>query len=869
MNILFHPHYDTRCHLNPAVRGSVLLDTLTLGPLGLLQELELRLGLTASDTSNLLRTVDYVKLLRDYFPAHPDSPFVRSFEADEYNTAAELLRWRDMLRLAGWNASMRDISGRIGMLADIEPHFARPTLGDRWQAVLEELPKHKLTDWTIELHAPRHLLFPLYDRVMDQLSRSGVQICEVFQKTTRPEHVWRIRTRDFTEAFRAIPTLDPKQWTLICSHGKLLNNVLRLNGCPTTESSIRENCSSIIQLFEAGFSLFIHPSEEIPNAVDIYRLLTYLQARPNPIPSRINMALQRLLTSEAGIDPVSWQTTINEALAAEEVDDETDRNRIRRRLDSLLNPFFEAISPRAIPLDRLKAYARSLRGWAMQRSHLGDEASQTLPQLAEMCDIILALMESYPGETIDGGLLQGWISSIRPDTNIRNTDAQVGSFDVVEHPAALTDPVDRAVWIDCAGIPELPYDFDFLTIGERRRLSKYGITVRSRAEDMKIELELIRRGVGQICRELILITPESDRGERLEEHSIIDELQCEVLAPFQMKTTTEPIELPSLCQKKPEFRIAAGKIAPRETESATSLDLLIQRPFDYVMQYAARLRPGGVRELDELNLIEGRVAHRTLELIVHQTEGNRNDIIKIISNQEDFGHYFLEAVQQCGLGLLLARHVIERKALHDRLHNALSALMQILIKCDLKIEGVEREASTPLFTTEKPALTARVDLLLRDKTDKPVIFDLKWSRKDKKYEALIRDGRDMQLRIYDYTISSDLRCRVAATGYFLLGRGQLLSADLPDLHGYIKHVDAPRSTDEAMARVRVGYVRRYEELREGIIEQGEGMPVKELPYARANDPEQSWPLYTEDNKGIIKQTDPYDNAYRIFKGTLK
>ena len=89
MNILFHPHYDTRCHLNPAVRGSVLLDTLTLGPLGLLQELELRLGLTASDTSNLLRTVDYVKLLRDYFPAHPDSPFVRSFEADEYNTAAE------------------------------------------------------------------------------------------------------------------------------------------------------------------------------------------------------------------------------------------------------------------------------------------------------------------------------------------------------------------------------------------------------------------------------------------------------------------------------------------------------------------------------------------------------------------------------------------------------------------------------------------------------------------------------------------------------------------------------------------------------------------------------------------------------------
>ena len=129
---------------------------------------------------------------------------------------------------------------------------------------------------------------------------------------------------------------------------------------------------------------------------------------------------------------------------------------------------------------------------------------------------------------------------------------------------------------------------------------------------MKVELELIRRGVGQVRRELILVTPESDWGARMEEHPVVDNLECKAQVPFPVETCTVPVELPPLCQKVPEFRIAPGKIAPRETESATSLDLLIQRPFDYVMQYAARLRPGGVRELDELNLIEGRVAHRTL-----------------------------------------------------------------------------------------------------------------------------------------------------------------------------------------------------------------------------------------------------------------
>lgn len=868
MTILFHPCFDMRCRLNPAVRGSVLLDTLTLGPLGLLQELELRLGLTAATTSNLLRTVDYVKLLRNYFSTYPDSPFVRSFEADEFNVAAELLRWRDQLRLAGWKASMRGISPRIDLLADLEPSFARPALGDSWQAVLEELPKHRLTDWTLELHAPKQLLFPLYGCLIDRLGACGARIRESVQQATRPEQVRRIRVRDFTEAFRGIPTLDPKRWTLICSHGKLLNNVLRLNGCPTTESSIRENDSSVVQLFEAGFSLFIHPSEEMPEAVDIYRLLNYLQARPNPIPARLNLALQRLLTSEAGIDPERWQTTVDEALTADETDDEA-RNRIRRRLDALLNPFFEAVSPRAIPLDRLKMYARSLRGWALQRSRLGDEASGALPQLAEMCDVMLALLDSYSEETIDGRLLQGWISSIRIDASIRNTEAQVGSFDVVEHPAALVDPVDWAVWVDCVEMPDLHYDFEFLGPDERKGLERQGVRVWTRTEEMRVELELIRRGVGQVRRELILITPESDRGTRLEEHPIVDDLRGEKLEPFPVETDTVPVELPPLCRKVPEFRITAGKIAPRETESATSLELLIQRPFDYVMQYAARLRPGGVRELDELNLIEGRVAHRTLELIVRQTAGDRNAMAGILVRREDFDRHFLEAVRECGLGLLLARHAIERKALQERLHNALSALMQILPRYDLRVEGVEQEASAPLLDAGKPLLTARVDLLLRNRTGDPVIFDLKWSRSEKRYEALIREGRDLQLRVYDHAVSCSLGRPVAATGYFLLKRGQLLSANLPALQGYVKQVNAPRTTAEALARIRAGYERRYQEFREGLIEEGEGLPVGQLPYARANDPERLWPLLTEKNAGIIKQIDPYDNAYRIFKGTLK
>ena len=127
----------------------------------------------------------------------------------------------------------------------------------------------------------------------------------------------------------------------------------------------------------------------------------------------------------------------------------------------------------------------------------------------------------------------------------------------------------------------------------------------------------------------------------------------------------------------------------------------------------------------------------------------------------------------------------------------------------------------------------------------------------------------MQLRVYDYVVSWDRKRPVAVTGYFLLVRGMLLTSQLPATSNYVRRVEAPLTTDENMTRIRAGYVRRYDELREGIIEEGKGLPVEQLPYARAVNPETLWPLVTELDKGKLKQIDPYDNAYRIFKGTLK
>lgn len=874
MNIIFHPCYDTRCCLDPKIRGGVMLDTLVAGPLALLQELELRLGLTAAPTPQMSRTIEYMTLLRRYCNDNRDSLFARSFEADEYNVAAELLRWRDMLRLAGWNSSMRGISDRIDLLADIEAQFPHPALGDRWQAVAEALPDHDMSEWRIDVRCPGELLFPLYGRILDLMSASGAEVSFTEQRSELPAAIHRITTRSLNEAMEMASALDTANRLVICSHGKQFNNTLRLNGLPTTESSIAEGNTAVVQLFESGFSLFIHPSAEQPEAVNIYTLLSYLQAQPNPLPARVRYALQRLIIADAGINPESWSAAIDGALAATD-----DPDRSRKAIDTMLMPHFGAITPQAIPTATLKEYARSLRSWAAQRSHLSqDSNAAALPMLVQMCDAMLALLEAYPEATIEGRLLQNWISSIHPDMTIRNTEAQVGSFAVVDHPAAAVDTVASAVWVDCFGVPQPRHDYEFLTAVERRRLEDRGVKVRSRAEEIKAELKLIRLGLGQIRDELIVITPASYHGEPLEAHPIIEEMKS--CMDDTGKHSPQPTvgrqiysvaaARPDVCTKRSEFRIAPDMITPRAEESYSSLDLLIQQPFNYVMQYAARLRPASLQELDALERIEGIVAHRTLELIVREAHNDRTAIIRTITDTEAYNRHFMEAVHQCGMALLLQRNTLQRMNLQMRLHNSLSTLMQALISAGLSIEGLEVEASRQLLDTAEPRLSSRVDMLLRNAAGDPVILDLKWSRSRNRYEDLLRQGRDMQLRLYDWVISGSSSKTVAATGYYLLAIGHLISAQLPDTANYIKHIDSPATTADAVARVQASYRLRYGQLQRGVIEEGEGMETANLPYHTDGVPaEILWPLNTESDKGITKRTDPYNKAFNIFKGTLK
>ena len=867
MKVIFHPYYDARCLIDGSKYNGVMLDTIVAGPLGLLDELELRLGLTARQHSTMERIVEYLSALRTYFATHATSPFAAPFSANEYSVATELLHWRDMLRLTGWNGSMKGISARLDMLADIEPEVVLPSSGDRWLAVIEEVPAHDFSWLNMELHCPPEWILPLYGRLFSLLKEHGATIVEADVPHFKPS-VRRMRVKELWSAFRAIPTLDPAKWTLICGHGKLLNNVLHLNGSPETESAVTESATSIIQLFESGFLLFDHPSAEESEAVDIYLLLSYLQAKPNPIPHKVNITLQRLLLSKAGIDPVLWRQTIDNVLNESEHAD-----RERQRISKLLDPFFGSIDHNAIPTGILRSYAVDLKDWALQCGNIYDSRhAAEFALLARLCDVVIAMLDRYPQKTLDSHLLRTWITSIRTDETVGNTEARTGSFDTIEHPGALVDPVDRAIWADCFGVPEPRYDFGFLTFDEVAQLNRLGATVWSRGEQTKAELNIIRRSLGLVRSELILVTPETVNGQPLELHPIIEELDWTDIEPLQIPASDVTVQLPPVCEKRAVVNIGPGRISPRERESFSSLESLIQQPFDYVMQYSARLSSGGLRQLEELNRIEGNVAHRTLELLAREAGNDTLRMSLILTGgQSVFDRIFRQAVKESGMALLLPQHEIERKTLRERLHGSMSALMQIIIAGKWKVNGFEVESSTPLLENKGPLLTARADLLLEQGDGGPLaIFDLKWSNNEKLYEDYIHDGMDLQLHLYRYAMEASLKRTVNATGYFILTRGLLLSADLQSSN-HVRHVDSPVTVSDVVARVRKSYLLRYEQLREGVVEEGEEMQVAKLPYGQSGEADSLWPLSTKTTGDTtVKFSDRYNNSpYRIFKGTVK
>ena len=119
MKIIYSPYYGSRPYVNYADRGGVLFGEKAVGSAGLLDELELRTGLSREEMPEMDRLISYVKAMRKALEETPGLFFADSFGNDELGTARVILSWRDTLVMAMWTPgrnTWRLGSGKISMI---------------------------------------------------------------------------------------------------------------------------------------------------------------------------------------------------------------------------------------------------------------------------------------------------------------------------------------------------------------------------------------------------------------------------------------------------------------------------------------------------------------------------------------------------------------------------------------------------------------------------------------------------------------------------------------------------------------------------------------------------------------------------------
>jgi hypothetical protein len=790
------------------------MDEQVVGTRGLLAELELRAGMTGKETPWFTRVVEYYKAIKSVLAAGHKTFFEESFSKEELGVSGELLRWRDALVMTGWTPDLpadSPVAYKFHDLALIERYFKSPGESDRWWALRQA--GGYMSGSSIEVRVPESSV----DRVIaDVLASSGADVSYAsMQKGGELDlkaSVKVLQFRNQSDAYRWICGQDIPEGTLVVNrNNKGLNDVLRAMGRPLVKSEYRDSNPLTIQLFKLGFDLF-------SDSVDIKTLVAYLSIPVNPLPYKGRKELQAHLVENGGFGE-GWAEILKEY--------------------EILSPVVvEAPNPPAkASLTTVKAYSDELKEWstryalALQNEGRNLDLAAQLMSLCEMCEALDAVLESAP-EEIPYEQLGRYVDGIYSACSFPDEKAQVGSFDMVSDVRAIVEGPKRLVWLDCNAGSMGRYPLFFLSRAEVDYLKAEGLSIVDDETFVRTTSLAAKRALESVQEEIVFAICRKVQGERADEHPIYTEIKAKgipytlVENPEMPKGDTLPVhktQAPPL-----EFHLEEGIAIPerKHGESYSSIETLIQRPIDYVLDYILKLREQDILQLADIRTVKGNIAHAVIEKIAlglrdcGRSEYTDGELVSIIDQEALSG------------GVLLYNSKVEYDSFKLKLIQSIRTLVSIILDNKLKVFDCEHyiEVTLPDIIDQDGSVrsigkfNARIDLLLQDANDDFVVLDPKWSESSR-YRNKIKKQEDLQLALYAEAME------VAYPGHKVLGCGYyVIPQCIIETHeGYFSgmaHANYyelyPEEYVDIYGEAVRSYAYRKMQLEEGILEGGEG-----------------------------------------------
>lgn len=791
MDLIFGLACDGRAYPDFPGDGDGALHASVVGPTGLIDILEVQLGLTGPRGSEAVRIAAYAAKLRASLAGAPEAFFAGSFARDPWATAKTLLGWRDQLTASGWVGQAIG-SSRLDDLARVENEAPPlpPGRPDRLCAVVAALAdRPPITLATLTLVEPRGMLTPPYRWLIDQLEHCDVEIRassprvlttdDDLQRVQAFLRTGEIRTLTGDGTFVAVDadtalmaaealaewlaagTEEDLAGTVVLSADgdtALLDRALQARGLPALGQSSSSPWRGALQVLPLAFAVSWAP-------FDAKALLDLLLLPHPPVGRSAARKLSRALVQEPGTGASAWERAWSELESelserfADHPSAETEIARRRARWrDWMTGGLYDR--DQGMPADAARRIAARVGQWAAEAdAGAGDPLLLTVVGAA---NALVQAIEVLGQDPLPALLVERIIEQVLAE-GAQNPDhvATAGGLRCVKHPAAFWGPVARLVWWDFKGpgerVPSTPWSRT-----EVAALAAAGCVLEPPSATAARIGWGYANAIHQTRERVILIQPALAGGEETVSHPLAHQIDpltqpartavrwnaerlldnaAHDLAGRRLVREMSPVaQLPQARGQWPLPASAIARLAGRK-ESATSFERLADCQMRWMLLDVLRLSRGRFAEIPGPDQLLGNLAHEIAHRILQP--GPVADADEVLRQVDAVFDALLSAI---AAPLQQPEFAGELAAARTRVPAALSELARLLREKGLQVVGTElaREAAFD----NGLSVHGRLDLVVRHAEQGLGVIDLKWTKSAKRRRAELAEGRALQLATY-------------------------------------------------------------------------------------------------------------------------
>ena len=790
MKLRFGMHLDGQQGRAPSNRAG----EADVGPLGLLGILESQLGLVPPMVSAAQRCVQFRECLQQL--NRPDRFFHKSYEADDFGTAATLLSWRDEWRIHGWTADIaKEGSSRLHDMVAIEKlaqGLLSPGTAERLQAISDAMARRRLLIASISLVDPLEVFPLLWQRVLTKLP---------IQHPVTPNVLGRGLLGMLQHAMIDAGTQGAKtpidwhddgslqvvQGETSLMSGRWIAETLRQAGTDTLYLATSEAATTDAFLAAADyprqglseFSAFRPALQLLPLLLELLwqplnfnALIQFLTHPICPLSGKVRRRLAGVQSQYPGIGGPRWR----EAIAQIEEDAGQHASLIRQSIQFWIeHPRFDPTTgvPVATVLKRTQCLVDFFR------TSPGDATPALRFAYATGYNQCLSFAENL------ARLLDQGVETLRPrqleqlatQATARGNDnplriAEVGALPCMTHPGAVIDAHAVVLWgpLDAPSLPA-PWPWSKAEIAA---LQSAGCAL----PDAEFLLQQVAadwlRPILAATDKLILVLAPSER----ESHpvwqmlkALIPQLPIDPIESMLRKGTApltkiNPTPLPGI---KRWWQLPEGTVVPAVPEySFSQLEKQIFNPFHWLLANAAKFRSGSLLSLVDDFRLKGLLAHSLVERLYRDADG-------LTMSDDQFSTWFEPAFDQLiaeeGAVYLMPGRRADCEKLRQDLRRALLELREVLRAANVSVVEPERKLAGHFAGG---SLTGYSDLILTKPDQSQAIIDMKWAGKI--HRSKLEENRHLQLAIYSELLRQSTD-QWPALAYFLFSQGKLLTHD--------------------------------------------------------------------------------------------